>query len=208
MSSSRFPIVRAFVKTLNVLKKLMLRKESPLVRTVLLFAIIMFAITCFTVGVPLLFKHILQMLAGEIDSSWLTLLLFGYGSAWGITQVSSQLKSYTVFMFLERLHNQFGRALFEHIHTLSYRFHTGRQTGAIMSVAERAYSGIDSLVWGLFVFMIPTIFEITFALVIVTLYCGIQYGLAMAGIFALYSAISIIGLRSSQDAHKLHTEKY
>ncbi len=197
----------AFAKTLNTLKSLIWRNDSQWQRTAFLFVVVMFFITCLNVGVPLLFKYLIQLLTVKSDTSQLTLLLVSYGIAWGVTQVSSQLKSHTVVMFLERVHNNFSMRLFKHIHSLSYRFHVERNTGALTSIIERAYNGVESLIWGLFVFMIPTVLEIVFALSVVALFCGVQYALAMAAVFSVYSAISIIGLGTSQDTHRMHAKK-
>ena len=70
-------------------------------------------------------------------------------------------------------------SFFDHVLSLSQRFHTERRTGALTNAIDRAQHGYDNIFWGLTLFLIPTALEMTLVIVLLSYLYGLCYGIAL-----------------------------
>lgn len=194
-------------QTLASLKQFLWIHEKPWILRMVGAASIMFFMIGLNVGVPLIFRYVINLFGQAAARQWIALLLIGYGIAWTLSQITSQVRSYLITNVLEEVVNRFSLALFDHLHALSLRFHLERHTGAISSAITRAYHGIEALFWGIFLFMIPTLLEIIFAIIVIMILYGFLYGAAITCVLVLYITASIIGLEWSHAAHENYNQK-
>ena len=166
----------------------------------------LFMIGC-NAGVLLLFKHVIALLGLQNASSFALFVLIAYGIVWTLNQAITQIRPLLVQLILEESSNRFSHALFNHLHTLSLRFHLERHTGALASAMDRAQHGIEALFWGIFLFLIPTLLEIVAAIGVISYLYGVSYGMAILSILALYCAGNIISMGWSKKAHELYNNK-
>lgn len=117
------------------------------------------------VGVPLVFKHIIDQLSGPQQAFALpALLLLLYGALRFSTALFSELRE----IFFARVSQQAVRHIalqvFRHLHALSLRFHLERQTGGISRDIERGTRSIASLINYTLYSILPTAVEIALVL--------------------------------------------
>jgi ATP-binding cassette, subfamily B, heavy metal transporter len=103
------------------------------------------------------------------------LLFVSYGVAWILNQVVQQLGFICIIGALERGMRMLNLHIFEHIQSLSMRFHLDKKTGSITNAIDRTQSGFDAIFWALFLFIIPTIIEMTVISIIFVRLYGIDY---------------------------------
>ncbi len=75
---------------------------------------------------------------------------------------------------------------FVHMHDLSLRFHLQRRTGGLSRIIERGVKGIEILVRFTILNTLPTVFEFTFAAIIITYQFSFLYLLIIAATVAAY----------------------
>ena len=200
--------LKGAVSTLLYLKQFVILDNTKAIIKLLSALFMMLLMIGLNVGVPLIFRQIITNLSLQAHPSiWIIMLLIAYGLTWSISQISSQVKQYLVTDLLEDIISRFSLRLFDHLHSLSLRFHLQRKTGAVSNAITRSYHGLESLFWGLVLFLIPTFLEIVFAITVITYLFGFFYGAAIAMVLIVYSTASIIGLELSQKAHEIQNEK-
>lgn len=199
--------VKNIVSTALFVRQLVWKNDRIVIVKLLAVFFVMLAMIVLNVSVPLILREILNVLSLKESSLYMTFMLVGYGLFWFFSQIAAQIRSYLVSNLLEELIGNFNISFFDHLHRLSLSFHAGRASGATSHSIMRASQGIESLFWGLILFMVPTVFEITLAVGVIVYLYGILYGSIMACILFGYCLVSIIGLEKSQKAQEVHSEK-
>lgn len=139
---------------------------------------VVIAIACLFVGRsanvygPIVLKDLIDGLEGIVrdtgldrlgDSTALTglfSLALLYGAMVLLPGVLTELRGVVFTPVAEFAQRTFGRKVFDHLHSLSMRFHLDRRTGGLSRAIERGTSALQSII-GLFAFNIaPTLFEI------------------------------------------------
>jgi len=120
------------------------------------------------VGVPLLFKRVIDALEPTQALVLLPLtLLLMWGALNLLSTVFAELRD-TVFVPVgQRAIRRVALTVFRHLHALSLRFHLDRQTGGVSRDIERGTRGINTLLSFMLFSILPVILE--FALVAVVL---------------------------------------
>jgi len=137
------------------------------------------------VGVPVVFKNIVDALSGpqQIVLFPTTLLLL-----YGLMRLAQSLFTELREIFFARVTQQAVRQIalevFQHLHSLSLRFHLDRQTGGVTRDIERGTRSIGSLIAYTLYSILPTLVEIT--LVLLVLWSQYDSG------FALITAASLV----------------
>lgn len=144
-----------------------------LVASLLLTLLTIVSATC----VPLLLKKIIDLFAlgPQHGFAFMPLLFIGYGALWIFNQTIAQLSFTIIFRSAERGMRLLSLHIFQHLQSLSMRFHVSRSTGAVTSAIDRAQTGFDALFWGLTIFMVPLIVEMVIVITIFTYWYGITY---------------------------------
>jgi len=160
------------------------------VRVVL--ALICLAIAKFAnVIIPLIFKGMVDALTlkpGAVAVTALAVpvaLLLAYGAARVSTQAFAELRDGIFVKVAQRAIRRVALQTFEHLHSLSLRFHLERQTGGLSRIVERGAKGIEFFLFFVLFNVLPTLVEIA-------LVCGILWGLYNVW-FALVTFVTIAG---------------
>ncbi len=150
-----------------------------------------------TMAVPFIFKWATDALARipdgqhDADIAWLlaapVLLTLAYGGSRlvvvGITQLRDGIFAAVALHAVRKL----ALETFEHIHTLSLRFHLERKTGGLTRVLERAREGIETIVRMLVLQLAPTIVEMVLVLAVLMFAFDWRYVVVVALTVALYT---------------------
>ncbi|WP_269510778.1 ABC transporter transmembrane domain-containing protein [Burkholderia sp. IMCC1007] len=149
------------------------------------------------VSVPLLLKDIVDGLgraAGQ-PIALPVLLLFAYAVVRFAANALNEVRDMTFVQVTQHTVASFTVRTFGHLHRLGARFHSQRETGAVVRDLEKGTAGIGYLL-GVAVFtVVPTALEIGSVLVIVV----VKYGGGFTGIifvtFAVYAAYTVVFTR-------------
>jgi ABC-type transport system involved in Fe-S cluster assembly fused permease/ATPase subunit len=140
----------------------------------------------FTILVPITFKNAIDTLSAvdaTLGSAAIWIIM--YGLLRFLTTGCSNFKD-TVFNKVQmEASKRASLDTYEHLHTLSLRFHIHRKTGTILRAFERGQSGIGSfLQWTLFN-ILPTILELLLTVIVLLSYYSPW--------FALVTFITVVG---------------
>ena len=134
-------------------------------------------------GVPLVLKHLIDDLSIPAnDPRYLFVvpiaLILAYGSLRLLASVFTELRELLFSLVTQNAVRQVALEVFEHLHSLSLRFHLARQTGGVSRDIERGSRGIQSLISYSLYSIIPTILEF----ILVLGYLGWNYDWYFSGI--------------------------
>jgi ATP-binding cassette, subfamily B, heavy metal transporter len=143
------------------------------------------------VFVPLIFKRMVDALtakpgaAAEVLLAVPLALLLAYGLARISTQAFAEARDGIFAKVAQRAIRRIALQTFQHLHSLSLRFHLERQTGGLSRIVERGAKGIEFFLFFVLFNVLPTLLEIA-------LVCGILWGLYNVW-FALVTLVTIVG---------------
>ena len=184
-------------------------KDRTIQASVILSLGITAVVIALNVSLPLVFKTIITVLSAPDKNPLfviqVTLIL--YGCLWTLSQVISQLHAILLFRALERGVRVLSVQLFDHLHVLSLRFHLERRTGAVTSMIERAQFGLETIFWGLLLFIVPTTIEILLVIALLTYFYGFFYSSILLILMACYLLFSILAIDYSTKKQNIYNEK-
>ncbi|HRD87035.1 MAG: ABC transporter ATP-binding protein/permease [Candidatus Accumulibacter sp.] len=129
------------------------------------------------VGVPLVFKEVIDDLGGTQQLLVLpALLLLLYGALRFSASLFAELREILFARVTQRAVRRIALDVFRHLHELSLRFHLERQTGGVSRDIERGSRSISSLISYTLYSILPTLVEISIVLTILLL----RYDVALA----------------------------
>ncbi|MDR1889783.1 MAG: ABC transporter ATP-binding protein/permease [Zoogloeaceae bacterium] len=142
-----------------------------------------------TVGVPLVFKSIIDALGSAPDPAQIALtlpiaLVLLYGLLRFAASLCTELREIIFAKVTQQSIRRLALEVFAHLHALSLRFHLERQTGGISRDIERGAHAIATLINYTLYSILPTLIEIALVLVIL--------GLRYPPVFALITFISLL----------------
>jgi len=130
------------------------------------------------VGVPLLFKEIIDGLSAPMQALALpALLLLLYGALRFSTSLFTELREMLFARVTQQAVRRIALAVFRHLHALSLRFHLERQTGGVSRDIERGTRAISTLISYSLYSILPTLVEI--GLVIAVLLVSYDIGFVL-----------------------------
>ena len=128
------------------------------------------------VGVPIIFKEMIDGLSGEQQLLALpALLLVLYGAMRFSTALFTELREILFARVTQRAVRQVSLEVFRHLHALSLRFHLERQTGGVSRDVERGSRSISSLISYTLYSILPTLVEIGLVLAILFVKYDVGY---------------------------------
>ena len=183
-------------KNLRIIKDIFpfLWAKEEKVRSLFLISFGLILVSIFlNLSIPLILKEVVSTLSAPDKSMTyqLSLLLVVYGIIWTLSQTIQQVRQIIMVTPLEKSVRLFCTKLFGHLHSLPMKFHLDRKTGAITNALERAQNGFPNIFWGLFLFVIPTIIEITLASIILCYYYGLIYGFILIFIATIFMVFTL-----------------
>ena len=114
------------------------------------------------------------------------LLLAAYGALRLGSTLFQELRQVVFARVMARTSRQVALRVFEHLHSLSLRFHLDRRTGAVSRDLERGMTAIaDLLDWTIYT-ILPTLLEIAMVTTILVVKFGISFALITLGTIAAY----------------------
>ena len=144
------------------------------------------------VGVPMIFKEMIDGLSGEQQLLALpALLLVLYGALRFSTSLFTELREILFARVTQRAVRQVSLEVFRHLHALSLRFHLERQTGGVSRDIERGSRSISSLISYTLYSILPTLVEIGLVLGILFVKYDIGYVLITLASLAAYIVFTI-----------------
>src|SRR4051812_2861576 len=123
------------------------------------------------VGVPVLLKKLVDTMTLQPGDPRALLvvpfgLLLGYGLLRLSTSLFTELRELVFSKATQGAARKIALETFQHLHSLSLRFHLERQTGGMTRDIERGVRGIESLISFSLYSIVPTIIEVTLVLTI------------------------------------------
>ncbi|KQT08976.1 ABCB family ABC transporter ATP-binding protein/permease [Ramlibacter sp. Leaf400] len=121
------------------------------------------------VGVPVLLKHLVDAMSFRPgDPSAVLVVPIGLLGAYGLLRLSTSLFTELRELVFAKATQGAARSIalqtFEHLHSLSLRFHLERQTGGMTRDIERGVRGIESLISYSLYSIVPTLIEVALVL--------------------------------------------
>jgi ATP-binding cassette subfamily B protein len=140
-------------------------------------------------SVPLVMKAIVDGLSGPRAVLAVPVLLL---ASYGILRLSStlfnELRDVVFVKVAQRAMRRIGLEVFEHMHSLSLRFHLERQTGGLTRDIERGVRGISTLLNFMVFSVLPTFFEIALVTGFLIVRFDVRFGVITVGALVLYVA--------------------
>ncbi|MEO6064192.1 MAG: ABC transporter ATP-binding protein/permease [Lysobacterales bacterium] len=142
-----------------------------------------------TLGVPLVLKRLVDTLdLPPTPLVMIGLLVLAYGALRLVGALFQELRQVVFARVMARTSRQVTLQVFEHLHSLSLRFHLDRKTGAVSRDLSRGMSSVaDLLDWTIYT-IVPTILEVL--LVTAFLVVAYDWGFAVITLSALAAYIA------------------
>ncbi|MFA7268970.1 MAG: ABC transporter ATP-binding protein/permease [Sterolibacterium sp.] len=162
---------------------------------------VVFALACLicaklaNVAVPIIFKDIIDDLGVPTDRAVL-LVPLGLVAAYGVLRFSTSLFTELRELIFTRVTQHAVRTIslqvFEHLHSLSLRFHLERQTGGLTRDIERGTRAIGSLISYTLYSILPTLVEISLVLGILLVKYEASFALITVATLMVYIALTVV----------------
>ena len=170
--------------------------------------ILLIATIALNIGVPLILRQVINQISTPHSPLFLAeFLLITYGVLWTLARACEQLRLVAMNRVVERGIRLLTLNVFENLTRLSLRFHTDRKTGAIINAIDRAQYAFPGLVWGLFLFVLPTLLEIVAATITLIYLYGVTYGLILIAIFVTFIYFTLNATKWSVNYLRIGNEK-
>jgi ATP-binding cassette, subfamily B, heavy metal transporter len=148
------------------------------------------------VGVPILLKNLVDSMSFKPGEPAAVLVVpIGLLVAYGLLRLSTTLFTELRELVFAKATQGAARSIalqtFEHLHSLSLRFHLERQTGGMTRDIERGVRGIESLISYSLYSIVPTIIEVTLVLSILAVKFDAWFAWITLAALALYISFSV-----------------
>ncbi|MDO8991045.1 MAG: ABC transporter ATP-binding protein/permease [Sideroxyarcus sp.] len=145
------------------------------------------------VAVPLVLKEIVD--AMSLPQAMLTIpvfLVIGYGLLRLFSTLFGELRDALFAKVTQRAIRRVALQVFEHLHSLSLRFHLERQTGGVSRDIERGSRGISFLLTFLLFNILPTLLEIGLVAAILFVKYNPWFAIITFATLVLYIAFTLV----------------
>ncbi len=148
------------------------------------------------IGVPLLLKSLVDALALQPGDARSVLvvpvaLLLGYGALRVSITLFTELRELLFYPVAARIARRIGLETFDHLLSLSLRFHLERQTGGVSRDIDRGARSIQSLLGYLIYNILPTLIEISLVIVLLSARFDGWFAVITFGALLLYIVFTI-----------------
>ncbi|MBU4269547.1 ATP-binding cassette domain-containing protein [Candidatus Dependentiae bacterium] len=193
----------------KLLLKFLWTKDNKIRKSILLSLVLGIIAILLNIITPIIFKSVINSLSNITakPTYFIYIILVTYGLTWLIGQITSEFKSILIFKALERGSRNLSLQIFDKLHSLSLRFHIEKKTGAIISSIERAQFGLDSIFWGIFLYIIPTLIEIILVISVLTFFYGIYYSIILLFLIILYLLFSLFSIERFTKKQEVYNQK-
>jgi len=144
-------------------------------------------------GVPLIMKAIVDGLSGpKAVLAVPVALLASYGLLRMSSTLFNELRDIVFAKVAQRAMRRVALEVFQHMHSLSLRFHLERQTGGLTRDIERGTRGISTLLNFMVFSVLPTFFEIALVTGFLIVKFDVWFGVITVGALVLYIAATFV----------------
>jgi len=144
-------------------------------------------------AVPLIMKAIVDGLSGPKAALAVPVLLVAaYGTLRLASTLFNELRDVVFVKVAQRAMRRVALEVFEHMHSLSLRFHLERQTGGLTRDIERGTRGISTLLNFMVFSVLPTFFEIALVTGFLIVKFDVWFGVITVGALVLYIAATFL----------------
>lgn len=160
---------------------------------------LIFGAKALSLAVPVFWKNLVDTLAaleGGVsptleNAAVLSAPFLAYAVANLLEPTIDQYKSYTFATVKQSTTRQIGRGLVEKLFSLDHRFHTNRETGALLKAVDRGNRAISTVLHATCIVFAPAMFQVLMTGVFIWHFCGAPYAISLLAASAVYSAFSI-----------------
>jgi ABC-type transport system involved in Fe-S cluster assembly fused permease/ATPase subunit len=170
--------------------------DRPDLRRRVVFALIALVLAkAVTLGVPIAYKMVVDLLTGGASGKQVTaiglaaspvFLIIAYGVGRVLMVLFAQFRDVWFTNVAQNAVRQLANRTFRHLHELSLRFHLERRTGGLNRVIERGVTGVDTIVRMAVLNSIPTAVELVMISGLIAYYFGWVYVLVVLATVILY----------------------
>ena len=148
------------------------------------------------VGVPVLLKHLIDaMTPNPAQPQTLLVVPVALLMVYGVLRLSvsafTELRELVFAKATQGAARQIALETFQHLHSLSLRFHLERQTGGMTRDIERGVRGIESLISYSLYSIVPTLIEVVLVLTILGWAFDVWFALITLAALAIYIFITV-----------------
>ncbi|HEU4460568.1 MAG TPA: ABC transporter ATP-binding protein/permease [Methylibium sp.] len=149
------------------------------------------------VGVPLLLKQLVDAMSIPLGDPRAVLvvpagLLLAYGALRLSTSLFTELRELVFAKATEGASRSIALQVFEHLHSLSLRFHLERQTGGMTRDIERGTRGVQSLISYSLYSILPTLIEVGLVLGILAVKFDAAFAWITLAALVVYIGFTVI----------------
>lgn len=150
-----------------------------------------------TLAGPFLLKKGVESFS-EDNSSVVIWILLSYGFVWLLSQTFLHIRALLTYKIEQRITFVLGLKVLSHLYTLSQSYFLNQKPGAITNIIRRAQRDIPSLILGIFFHVIPTVFEFTCVIILISYLYPLSYSFLLGGtliaffIYTFYSMKSVL----------------
>lgn len=172
------------------------RDDRAMRLRVMLSIAILFLTALLNALLPVLFAAAIDQLTPS-DASLIVVapiaLLFTWGVVFWVARALNELRWILFGPLEQRVRRKLGLAIFDHLHTLSLRFHLSRRTGMLSRVQERGLESTADLLFNLVFVIAPLIAEIIVITIIVLGKFEWHYAIIMAVTLTVFLLAVVFG---------------
>ena len=191
-NSAKLPRSRLTGRIAGDLTRAVWRYRNQTVASVLL----MVAAKLSTVLIPLALKHIVDELGHPAAMALFPVfLVLAYALLRFLGDALNEARDVVFSVVTQRTVAAFTERTFAHLHRMSARFHTGRETGAIVRDVQKGADGIGFLLGVALFTIVPTAFEIAAIVAIMVHNYAREFTLVIAVTFVGYAGYTFIFTR-------------
>lgn len=185
------------------------QKANPNVKLRVLAAVLLVFFTlALNLIVPILFKETVTTLSKDVFTHKyiVVLLILAYGGLWTVGRFCEKFREMFLFKPINQTISKYSLEVFEHLHRLSIRFHTNKETGKITSAINRSQLAIAMVISNILFRILPVLLEVILAFAIIWYLYDISYGLLLIFILSLFFLFNIMTTKKSSQFQNSYSE--
>ena len=148
----------------------------------------------FNALIPIVYGHAVDAVNGRVGNPMLTIpaaLIVAYGLTRALSLAFGEIRNAVFVKVSRRAMRRVGLRIFRHLHALSLRFHTERQTGGLSRSIERGTAAIDTLLSFALFNILPTIIELILTAAVLWRLFDFAYAAVTLGTVIVYGFYTI-----------------
>lgn len=176
--------------TLLELFSLLWQNEKKLRWQLIASFLLMLLSSSFLLLLPWFLKFIIEFLPRPNELSIVIYLLLSYGLLWTFIQILINVRQTIACRVFERSINKFCYNIFKNLLELPLSFHIHNATGNLISAIERAQLHMPNVYFCMLFIIIPVVFEVLFAALLLGAYYGASFSLFLLLLLLTYISFS------------------